>query len=443
MFEYPEGLYVDVRIEEYNYTTISFKKNTLQEQKVRENKGAFIRVFDGQRWYYASITDLDNIQAHIDALAKMAVPNPRILEHPIVKAFEVNRDTVIRYGKQSIAGIPVQEKQALLEEFISLMSDPAIVYHTSYYSDERAVKSIYSSKGTKVTFDKQNCGIFLSLDLVCGDNRDRMAVKKGDVFFENLKDTKDYFAAEIEKNIQYTRDAKPVTPGEYPVLLSPLAAGIFTHESFGHKSESDFMVGDEAMMAEWPLEKTVGLELLNIVDDGMYPGAGYTPYDDEGTGAKKTYLIAKGKLTGRLHSAATAAQLAEPLTGNARAMNFTFEPIVRMTTTYIEKGDRPLSGILAEMDRGIFVDTVNHGSGMSTFTMAPARTYLIENGRITQPVKISVITGNVFATLAEVDAVSAEFEMHTFGGGCGKMEQQGLPVGFGGPYTRVRKLNVQ
>ena len=178
MFEYPEGLYVDVRIEEYNYTTISFKKNTLQEQKVRENKGAFIRVFDGQRWYYASITDLDNIQAHIDALAKMAVPNPRILEHPIVKAFEVNRDTVIRYGKQSIAGIPVQEKQALLEEFISLMSDPAIVYHTSYYSDERAVKSIYSSKGTKVTFDKQNCGIFLSLDLVCGDNRDRMDVKK-------------------------------------------------------------------------------------------------------------------------------------------------------------------------------------------------------------------------------------------------------------------------
>ena len=114
-----------------------------------------------------------------------------------------------------------------------------------------------------------------------------------------------------------------------------------------------------------------------------------------------------------------------------------------MTTTYIEKGDRPLSGILAEMDRGIFVDTVNHGSGMSTFTMAPARAYLIENGRITQPVKISVITGNVFATLAEVDAVSAEFEMHTFGGGCGKMEQQGLPVGFGGPYTRVRKLNVQ
>jgi TldD protein len=80
MFEYPEGLYVDVRIEEYNYTTISFKKNTLQEQKVRENKGAFIRVFDGQRWYYASITDLDNIQAHIDALAKMAVPNPRILK---------------------------------------------------------------------------------------------------------------------------------------------------------------------------------------------------------------------------------------------------------------------------------------------------------------------------------------------------------------------------
>ncbi|NLJ75470.1 MAG: TldD/PmbA family protein, partial [Firmicutes bacterium] len=155
-------------------------------------------------------------------------------------------------------------------------------------------------------------------------------------------------------------------------------------------------------------------------------------------------IITEGILSGRLHSTATAALLEEPLTGNARAVNFEFEPIVRMTTTYIEKGDRPLKDIISEMERGIYVDTIKHGSGMSTFTLAPARAYKIENGQITKPVKVSVVTGSVFDTLAEIDAVSEEFELMSFvGGGCGKMEQFPLPVGFGGPYTRVRKLRVQ
>ena len=149
-------------------------------------------------------------------------------------------------------------------------------------------------------------------------------------------------------------------------------------------------------------------------------------------------------MTGRLHSAATSVALEENLTGNARATSFEFEPIVRMTTTYIAKGTRPVQEIMAEIDHGIYVETLKHGSGMSTFTLAPARAYKIEGGQITTPVKISVVTGNVFSTLQEVDAVSAEFELTSFvGGGCGKMEQYPLPVGFGGPYTRVRKLKVQ
>src|SRR5690606_16102771 len=117
---------------------------------------------------------------------------------------------------------------------------------------------------------------------------------------------------------------------------------------------------------------------------------------------------------------------------------------VRMTTTYIARGNRPLKDILAEMDNGIYVDTVKHGSGMSTFTLAPARAYKIEGGRITKPVKVSIITGNVFSSVAEVAAVSEECRLRrVVGGGCGKMEQWPLPVGFGGTYSRVRKLKVQ
>jgi len=282
------------------------------------------------------------------------------------------------------------------------------------------------------------------MELSHEENKDQAVISRGAIFFEELKKLKKYFETEVEKNIYFIQHAKEVSPGEYPVLLSPLAAGVFTHESFGHKSESDFMVGDETMKAEWALGKKIGPSLLTIIDNGLVPGNGYVPYDDEGSKGRKTEIISNGILTGRLHSTATAAQLQEPLTGNARAINFQFEPIVRMTTTYIEKGDRLLKDIISEMDQGVYVDTIKHGSGMSTFTIAPARAYWIEKGRIDHPIKISVITGNVFETLAEVDAVSQEFELLSFvGGGCGKMEQMPLPVGFGGPYTRVKKLKVQ
>lgn len=444
MYKFPEGLYVDVRIEETFDTKISFKKLILQEQKIRNNKGAFIRVFDGNRWYYSSSTDIEGIQGQIDSLAGMAVPNPNILNHPIVKAFEVHRDELLQYETRSATNIPVKAKQELLEGYLALITDPAIVHHSSYYVDNKTIKSIYTSKGTAVTFDKQTCGIRLNLELACGDNKDQTSISKGAVYFEELQGLEEYVKTEIDKNVAFTRDAEPVVPGEYPVLLGPLATGVFTHESFGHKSESDFMVGDEATRAEWALGKKIGPDLLTIIDDGMVVGNGYVPYDDEGSQGKKTYIITNGNLTGRLHSIATGAQMEEAPTGNARAMNFEFEPIVRMTTTYIEKGNRPLKDIIAEIDNGIFVDTIKHGSGMSTFTIAPARAYKIENGRITKPVKVSVVTGNVFKTLGEVDAVSQEFELLSFvGGGCGKMEQWPLPVGFGGPYTRVKKLRVQ
>lgn len=444
MYKFPKGLYVDVRIEETFDTKISFKKLTLQEQKIRNNRGAFIRVFDGRRWYYSSTTDINGIQAQIDALAQMATPNREILEHPIVKAFEVNQETIMEYDAKSVTDIPAQEKQELLESYLTLITDPTIVHHSSFYADNKTVKSIYTSKGTAVTFDKQTCGVRINLELSCGEKKNQTSISKAGVFFDDLLNLEDFFQTELEKNIAFTRDAEPVIPGEYHVLLGPEATGVFTHESFGHKSEADFMVGDETMKAEWALGKRIGQSLLTIIDDGTVPGNGYVPYDDEGTKGKKTYIITEGILSGRLHSAATAAQLEESLTGNARAVNFEFEPIVRMTTTYIERGNRPLGDIVTEMENGIYVDTIRHGSGMSTFTLAPDRAYKIENGQIAGPVNVSVVTGNVFSTLAEVDAVSEEFELMSFvGGGCGKMEQWPLPVGFGGPYVRVRKLKVQ
>lgn len=443
MFNYPKGLYVDVRIEDRFTTRITYKNGDLQEQKVRTNKGAFIRVFDGTRWYYASLTNLDNIQNQIDTLASMATPNPEIENHPYVKMYEVNQEELIQYKENSLKEVPLSQKDKLVKEISDLCTDETIKMTRAFYVDDVTTKEIYTSKGTNIKFDKQTCGVSLSIQCVYKENKDNFTASVAKVTFPELQEMLPRYKEEVEKNVEFIKHAETFEPGEYPVLLGPLATGVFTHESFGHKSESDFMVGDEAMKKEWTLGKQVGQSLLNIIDDGTITGNGYVPFDDEGTKGKKTNIITNGILTGRLHSVATAAALEESPTGNARSINFEFEPIVRMTTTYIDKGTTPLKDIIKGIEYGVFIDTIKHGSGMSTFTIAPSRAYKIENGKITTPIKLSVITGNVFETLNKVDAVSKEFELLSFvGGGCGKMEQYPLPVGFGGPFTLVRKLNV-
>ena len=131
------------------------------------------------------------------------------------------------------------------------------------------------------------------------------------------------------------------------------------------------------------------------------------------------------------------------MTGNARAVNFEFEPIVRMTTTYIEPGSLSFDDLLQHVKKGVYIETVKHGSGMSTFTLAPCRAYLIEGGKITKRLKISFVSGTVFQTLNDIDGVSDKLKLGApILGGCGKMEQRSLPVGWGGPYVRVKSLDV-
>lgn len=444
MYNFKEGLYADVRIEDVFETKIVYKNEKLEQQKIRAYKGAFIRVFDGERWYYAATTEMDKVQEELNALSDMACVNDNISEHPVVENFEVHTHESMMFENKSVKDVSIDEKKKVLESYFDIYKIPEIVQCNMMYVDKKTIKTFYSSKGADLKFDNQTTGINIRCEFLMGEEKGRESFSRAFTEFEPLKNQRAFLEEELKKQLHYVENAVNVESGEYTVVLSPLATGVFTHESFGHKSESDFMVGDETMAKEWALGKMVAAKGVTIVDDGNELGSGFVQFDDEGTKAKKTMIITDGKLTGRLHSTATATALKESLTSNARALNFEFEPIVRMTTTYIEKGDRKKDDIISEIENGIFVDTIRHGSGMTTFTIAPNRAYKIENGKITTPLKVSVVTGNVFSTLDEIDGISEEFELLSFvGGGCGKMEQYPLPVGFGGPFIRVKKLNVQ
>lgn len=445
MYRFPEGLYTDVREEFVCATTITIENEVLKENKTKREQGVIIRLYDGNRWYISSTTELDKVQEEIDALAKMATPCADIAEHPVVKKYEVNQEVALHYEDCRVDEVPNEEKLAITWKYYNCLKEfDELKLRKVYYVDNYTRKHITSSKGCDVTFDTQNCCVAPRYQLMKDDKpfHGRMEIYK--MRFAELAGHEEELRAEIRTDIEFNENAVQVEAGDYTCILAPTVTGVFAHESFGHKSESDFMVGDENMKREWALGTRVGADHLSIVDTGIGEGSGYVPFDDEGTRAKKTYLIKNGILSGRLHSAATAAALEEELTGNARSISFEYEPIVRMTATYVEPGDTPKAELIASVKKGIYVVDYNYGTGMSTFTIAPNKAYMIRDGKIAEPVRISVLTGNVMSTLHEIDGVSKEFELCSFGlGGCGKMEQYPLRVGLGGPYMRVNHIMVQ
>jgi TldD protein len=442
MYKFPEDLYSDVRIETITTTEIGLRNDRLYKNKTKTEIGAMIRMFDGERWYYNATTDIANIQDAIDRLAEMTTPNKSVYECPEIKILEVNQDRIIRYEKDDISKIDNLKKLELVRRYngFTKVSDKIKAAYL-FYNDERIIKHFMSSKGTDVEYDRQHvrAGLFYSV-VDHGIPTESYKILDG-ILFEDVANREKEIEEEIQKGLDYAEKAVPVTAGEYPCILEPSVAGVFAHESFGHKSEADFMMNDEAMRKEWTIGKTVGASDLSIADGGEDEYHGYVPYDDEGSKSRTTYLIKNGVLSGRLHNSITAACLAEDLTGNARAIGFEYEPIVRMSNTYILNGTMTKEELFETVSEGVYVESWRHGSGLSTFTIAPVRAYMIREGKIAEPVRVSFISGNVMDTLHLIDGISNRIEMSS--GWCGKNEQNGLPVGQGGPYIRVKKLSVQ
>ena len=383
MIEFRDGFYADVRTEDRSRTVISYQAGILEEMKSQVERRAFLRVYDGKMWYYASVTDLNHLQKTLDGLYAAAAPNDQILDDPTVRRFERNRDTVLSFADCSVRDIPAKDKQALLLSYLPLLNeDKCVTMPSGSYLDRSSLFHFQSSLGADITYDYQTCGLSFSCDMAEGEKKFSGHWQKGATRFDELKGLTETIRAAMAEQTAFLRSS--------------------------------------------------------------VPGCGYVPYDDEGTKARKNYLIKNGVLAGRLHSAQTAAALDEGLTGNARAIDCTFEPIVRMTTTYIEGGDLDFDQLIAPIKKGYYIKTIRHGSGMSTFTIAPSLAYEIVDGKLGRPVQISVLTGSVFETLGLIDGLTRDVQLLSFvTGGCGKMEQMNLPVGFGGPYVRVSSMNVQ
>jgi TldD protein len=346
-------------------------------------------------------------------------------------------------GKNNFRNLTKNDREEIVKNYREKCIDKSIeeikvVYSSFWYWN--TVKELYTSKGTEIKQDYQRGCFYMSFQIAGKNNVTYNGSEM--VWGFNLDEIKGHEKDVIEKRdraVDFAKNNVPVEPGEYVCVLSPSVTSVFTHESFGHKSEADFMLNDKTLQDEWTMGKQVANSKVSIIDegDGMYHG--YCPYDDEGNKKKAVWLIKDGILSGRLHDAKSAAVLGEEPTGNARAQDYDCAPMVRMTNTYMAAGNDDPEEIIRGVKDGIYVYDWNYGTGQSTFTIQPQKCYRIRDGKICEPLHVNVVTGSVFQTLFDIDAVGNDLKF--FSGTCGK-NGQSMPTATGGPTIRVKKLMI-
>src|SRR3989338_599061 len=239
--------------------------------------------------------------------------------------------------------------------------------------------------------------------------------------------------------------------GELDMVLGPQIVGIVVHESAGHPGEADRILGREAAQAGESflgindVGKKIGSDKVTIIDDPAIGGSfGYYKYDDEGVKAKKRYLYKDGRIADFLHNRQSAAMTGTKSTASARASAFDREPLVRMANTYFECGKYSEDELITDVKKGIFMKTFmewNIDDKRFNQKYVGAEAYLIENGKITKPVREPVLEITTPKLYSSVDAAANNIEFHA--GSCGKGEpMQGMPVWFGGPSIRIRKVRL-
>ena len=239
---------------------------------------------------------------------------------------------------------------------------------------------------------------------------------------------------------------KAVKPkgGEMPVVMGAGGSGILLHEAIGHAFEADFNRKRTSIFCDL-LGKKVCDEHINVVDDGTIAfNRGAVNFDDEGVEGQKTYIVKEGILTSYLHDRISAKHYGVAPTGNGRRDTFRNTPIPRMRATYMEAGNMKEADIISTVKKGIYCDQFTNGQvqiGAGDFTFFVKSGYLIEDGKLTQPVKDINIIGNGPKALADITMVANNDKIDNGTWTCGK-DGQSCPVTCGMPSALVSKLTV-
>jgi len=436
------GQYADVYLEEVLRTGITLVDGTVESVEYGIYRGGGVRVISDRKtgYSYCDSWEEDDLMAAAGVASRIASAGASVE----VKSRDPRNIPTVTGYRLAPDEIPAGEKVEAVTyaDKVARAYDAAITQVKVNYSDEMKRTFVINSDGA---WGEQEIPlIWVSLDTLAkrGDKRHpgyvRRSEKRGFEYasMDFIKAT----ATEAARQAVDMLDSVDAPSGEIPVVIGS-GGGVVFHEAVGHGLEADGVAKGTSFFTGL-LGTRVGSDLVTVVDDGSIPNyRGSYTYDDEGTPSKENVLIEDGILRGYMTDILNAGRLKLELTGNGRRESYKYFPLVRMSNTFIRPGPHSHDEIVAATERGLYARNLGGGEVDTTtgnFTFGVREAYLIENGKITSPVRGATLMGNGPEILKRIDMVAGDQAF--WPGTCGK--GQWVPVTSGAPTLRIAGIGV-
>ncbi len=440
------GDYADLFFEHKTSNNIGLEDGKVNRAFSNVDFGVGIRVLKGDQTGFAYSENI-SLNEMLNA-AKMAANIAN--ENKSFNAGTISEKIPARFYdiSQPWESISVKDKVPFVQKINDKVFelDEKVIKVNAFLNDETSYVLFYNSEG-RLTYDYRP---MISFGAVCimqkGEQIENSyaarSFRKG---FEWMDDSLiDELAKEAVDKTNILFDAIKPKAGEMPVVMGAGGSGILLHEAIGHTFEADFNRKGTSIFSD-KMGKKVAESFINIIDDGTLPNnRGSINIDDEGNDVEKTYLVKDGVLNSYIHDRISSNYYGVNPTGNGRRESFRNIPLPRMRATYMEAGTSSKDDIIASVDYGVFVDNFSNGQvqiGAGDFTFFVKSGYLIEKGKITQPIKDINIIGNGPQALADISMAANDYLIDNGTWTCGK-DGQSVPVTCGLPTVLVRKLTV-
>ena len=441
------GDYADLYFEYQTSTSVSLDESMVKSASQGISVGCGVRVLAGERTGYAYTDDLSSERILRAARTAALIANGPA-KQPVVGLTDK--------PSHNLYPVPLPSVEAEVLAKVDLVQradkaarayDPRIHEVRVSYADELRRILVIGSDGSFAE-DSQplaRMSVFCIAKTPQGSARGTSGGggRVGIEFFQTEK-TPEHFAAEAAREAIVQLDARDAPAGEMAVVLGPGWPGVLLHEAIGHGLEADFNRKKTSAFSDM-MGRRVASDKCTVVDNGTMPGRrGSLNVDDEGNRTDTTVLIEKGILKGYLTDKLSSRLMNLPNTGNGRRESYQHIPMPRMTNTYMLAGQDSPEDIIRSVKYGVYA--VNFGGGQvditnGKFVFSASEAYLIEDGKVTSPLKNATLIGNGPDVLTRVSMVGSDLKLDEGVGTCGK-DGQSVPVGVGIPTLKVDRLTV-
>lgn len=441
------GDHADLFFQHRVVNMIGLEDGEVNRASTRVELGVGIRVIKGDQTGYAYTEELTHESLRRAALTAAAVASGPASDAP--KTFRAESSLPQRYPlKIRWEDVRPEQKLPILSGIneAAFKMDARVKKVSAFFNDEAGAILVADSQGRIVEDFQPMTVLYVTCLAEQGGKREQngynVASRGGFDFYS--KERLDRVVREAVSRTTVLFEAVQAPAGEMPVVLAAGSSGILLHEAIGHGMEADFNRKGVSIYAD-KIGKPVAQPFVSIVDDATNEHArGAINVDDEGNAAGETRLVDKGTLTTYLHDSISAKHYKVSPTGNGRRESYQHAPMPRMRSTYMLPGPHKTDEIIASVKKGIYCNNFSNGQveiGAGNFTFYVRNGFLIEDGKLTKPIRDVNIIGNGPKVLEKVDMVSDDLAIDEGGWTCGK-DGQMVPVSQGMPTVRVASITV-